>query len=278
MNQDMRVVQKKILEIAVYLDEFCKNHNIEYYLMGGSALGAIRHRGFIPWDDDFDVFMTYENYKKFIEACERHIDKERFYLQKEDTDEWPMFFTKLRMNNTTYLEDDTKGRKMHHGFFVDIMCLNNTSKYVVIRYIQYLSARILTAYTLSKRGYITDKSVKKMAIGIAELIVTKRVKRILLRIVRGLNSSKPDYVGHFFGRAEFKKMIFPTYYLGNPRYVEFDGVEFPVPKFVEKYLETRFGKNFMQIPNQNVRDEYPVHASFVDVERGIDSLEFHSKG
>ena len=57
MNVDIKDFQYKILEIAFYFDEFCKKYDIEYYLMGGSALGAVRHHGFIPWDDDFDVFM-----------------------------------------------------------------------------------------------------------------------------------------------------------------------------------------------------------------------------
>jgi len=57
MNVDIKDFQYKILEIAFYFDEFCKKYDIEYYLMGGSALGAVRHHGFIPWDDDFDVIM-----------------------------------------------------------------------------------------------------------------------------------------------------------------------------------------------------------------------------
>ena len=61
----MNKVQVNLLEIVKYLDDFCKTEKITYYLMGGSALGAMRHKGFIPWDDDFDVFMDKYNYKKF---------------------------------------------------------------------------------------------------------------------------------------------------------------------------------------------------------------------
>ena len=83
MNVDIKDFQYKILEIAFYFDEFCKKYDIEYYLMGGSALGAVRHHGFIPWDDDFDVFMTFNNYHKFLHYASIHLDTEKFHLQRE---------------------------------------------------------------------------------------------------------------------------------------------------------------------------------------------------
>lgn len=111
MNVDIKDFQYKILEIAFYFDEFCKKYDIEYYLMGGSALGAVRHHGFIPWDDDFDVFMTFNNYHKFLHYASIHLDTEKFHLQRENSTEWPLFFSKLRMNGTTCIE---KGyNKMH---------------------------------------------------------------------------------------------------------------------------------------------------------------------
>ena len=67
-------LQNKILEIMVYIDAFCRSHEISYFLMGGSALGAVRHGGFIPWDDDLDIFMDYKNYKKFIELFDKEHD------------------------------------------------------------------------------------------------------------------------------------------------------------------------------------------------------------
>ena len=266
-------LQNKILEIAVYLDNFCREHGIVYYLMGGSALGAIRHQGFIPWDDDFDVFMTYDNYKRFLEACEKDLDKEHFYLQKENTPEWPLYFSKLRMNNTTFIEEDTKDRKMHKGIYVDIMCLNNTSKNKIYRYLQYLSARLLIAKTLALRGYNTTSVLKKVAMGIAKVFVRGPVERFLLGIVRGLNTRDTEYVGHFFGRAKFKHTSFPREYLGTPRYVKFSTAYLPVPEKVEKYLELRYGKDFMAIPDQKTRDRYPVHALFFDPNKNYTEYE-----
>jgi lipopolysaccharide cholinephosphotransferase len=267
MTEDMKVVQDKILEIALYLDEFCREHEITYYLMGGSALGAIRHQGFIPWDDDLDVFMTYDNYTKFIKKCEQHLDTERFYFQKEDTEEWPLFFSKLRMNNTTFIEEDTKDRNMHKGFYVDIMCLNNAHSNKFLRYIQYVSARLITARTLAVRGYITDSKVKKVMMFVARSFVRGYAMKILLGAVRGLNRTKTDYVGHFFGRAKFGNTSFPKEYLGKQRYVEFSNHFLPVPEKAEEYLTMRYGKNYMEMPDKRTRDQYPVHAFYVDTEK-----------
>ena len=273
VGRDNSGIHEKILEIVEYFDKFCQKHNIVYYMMGGSALGAIRHKGFIPWDDDFDVFMTYDNYSKFIEKCEHHLDVERFYLQKENTEEWPLFFTKLRMNNTTFIEADTRGRNMHKGFYIDIMCLNNVSDNLVYRYFQYLCARILVAKTLSIRGYFTDDKIKKVVMKIADVMVGEFVMKNLVSIVRSQNRKKTKFVAHFFGRAKFNNACFPKELLGEPRRVEFSGMLLPVPERVEEYLELRYGPNYMEIPDQKTREMYPPHAILVDPNKDYSCYE-----
>jgi|TARA_B110000879_G_C11097573_1_gene481720 lipopolysaccharide cholinephosphotransferase len=258
-------IQDKLLEIAVYFDIFCKKNNIIYYLMGGSALGAIRHKGFIPWDDDIDVFMTYHNYIKFIEACEKNLDTNNFYLQKENTKEWPLFFSKLRMNGTTFIEEDTKSRQMHQGFYIDIMCLNNVSSNFFYRYIQFLAARLITVKTIAKKGYITNSNLKKISMFIFKRLIGQNVLKQLVKIVRSLNNKDTKYVGHFFGRAKFKNTSFLRQYLGSPRYVKFSKIMLPVQCNVEKYLEIRYGPKYMEMPDEKTKSLYPSHSAFVDL-------------
>ena len=74
---ELEHLQKIILGITKYIDTLCKQNGIDYYLLGGSAIGAIRHLGFIPWDDDLDIVMDSSNYNKFVSVCREQLDKEK---------------------------------------------------------------------------------------------------------------------------------------------------------------------------------------------------------
>lgn len=276
MDWNMKQVQEKILEVALYLDEFCTENHIEYYLMGGSALGAMRHQGFIPWDDDFDVFMDYDNYVKFLEAGRKNLDGTRFYLQEENSKEWPLFFTKLRMNHTTFLEEDILERDMHKGFYVDVMCLNHAPDFWFFRFLQYGAARLLVARTLGQKGYATDNLPKKIALALSALMIRGAIFNGLLRFVRHWNHKDTLWVGHYFGRAKFPNTSFPKEFLGVPRRVPFEGNLLPVPERVEEYLALRYGPRYMDIPDEKTKAKYPVHAVFVDPDhdyRDYESVE-----
>lgn len=258
-------LQDKILEIMVYLHQYCESHNITYYLMSGSALGAMRHEGFIPWDDDLDIFMDYANYQKFIKCCETDLDTERFYLQKEDTKENPYFFSKIRMNGTTCMNPIVPWG--HQGIFVDIMCLNNAPEGKLARKVQYYAAGILKASAVARTKYPTKSVKKKFLLLVSKIIVGLGFKKLLLHLVRKYNKKPSKSSAHVFGRAKFQHSFYPTADFGNQRFVPFEKVMLAVPEKVEHYLTSRFGDRYMEMPDEATKAQYQTHAGFWDTKK-----------
>ena len=109
------------LKIAVEIKRICRKHEIPYFLTAGSILGAVRHRGFIPWDDDMDIGMLRADYDRFLEVCEAELGDE-FLLQTWDTDpDYPFSFAKVRLKGTHIVEGfSEKTDPQKNGLFVDI--------------------------------------------------------------------------------------------------------------------------------------------------------------
>lgn len=255
-------LQDKILELVVYFDNFCKENQIEYFLMGGSALGAMRHQGFIPWDDDFDVFMTFDNYEKFLYCAENYLDKEKFYFQKENTYEQPYFFSKIRMNGTTFIEDNTTRFDKHCGIYIDIMCLNNISDCNWKAKIQYFYAAILRTYALIQTGYKTKSLIKNITLKSVKLLVNEKTKNRLLNKIKKFNNRETKRYGHFFGRAKFLNACYRKSIFTSQNYVKFEKLMLPVPNGVQEYLENRFGRNYMELPDKKTLKIYASHAKY----------------
>lgn len=107
-------------EILCAFDTFCKKNTIEYSLFAGTLLGAIRHNGFIPWDDDVDVVMDAREFKKFIKLYKKNPEKGFFLSWIDCDDDYPLYIAKLRKENTEMREYDFRGIKMHNGVWIDI--------------------------------------------------------------------------------------------------------------------------------------------------------------
>lgn len=122
-------VKNTELEILCTIDEFCKKNNINYSLAYGTLIGAVRHKGFIPWDDDIDLWMSRNDYNKFIELwLQNPVDG--YVLQNTDLDpDFTQNFTKIRKDNTAFIQsEEEKQRRYHKGIFVDIFPLDRVSE------------------------------------------------------------------------------------------------------------------------------------------------------
>lgn len=163
MNKEetLKEVKKAELNILSTVDDFCQKNNIKYSLAYGTLLGAVRHKGFIPWDDDIDIWMTRENYNKFIRGWEQN-PVQGYILQNTDFEEdFSQNFTKIRKDNTAFIQtEEEKTMNYHKGIFIDIFPLDRVAKTPSKIAVQKLYAT-LTMLFYRKYAPPTEKGLKK---------------------------------------------------------------------------------------------------------------------
>lgn len=251
-------LQDKILETAVYMDKLCKENNITYYLMGGSALGAKRHGGFIPWDDDLDFFMTPDNYEKFRAVFNRVGDKDSFYLQEWGAVDGMVTISKIRMNGTTYIEESLKDWNIHHGIYVDIFILHNCPDNKISRFHQYIWAKYVVMKGLAEKGYSRRKGFLAFCLKIMSLLPSRFLLKHGLRQVYKYRNKKTKNYCNFLGKAVMKNGVYKKEYFLDGVYVPFEKVELKVPTNLHDFLTDRFG-DYMKPPSKD-RIKWEQHA------------------
>lgn len=257
-------LQDKILEIAVYMDEICKQNDISYYLMGGSALGAKRHGGFIPWDDDLDFFMTPDNYEKFREIFRKVGDKDKYYLQEWGAVDGMVTIAKIRMNGTTYIEESLKNWDIHHGIYVDIFILHNCPDNKISRFHQYIWAKYVIMKGLAERGYSRRKGFLGFCLKIMKLFPCKLFVRYGLKQVYKYRKKETKNYCNFLGKAVLKNGVYKKDYFSDGVYVPFEKVKLKVPSNIHDFLSDRFG-NYMEPPTkERIKWEQHAESWFVD--------------
>jgi len=256
-------LQDKILEVAKYVDSLCKEFDIDYCLMGGSALGAKRHGGFIPWDDDLDIFMTPDNYEKFREVFHAHGDHNRFYLQQWGLSDGMVTIAKVRMNGTTYIESTFKDWDMHHGIYIDIFILHNCPNNLLQQMHQCLWAKYVIMKGLAARGYNRRGGFLGFALKIMAMFPDRMWVKHGLKQVYKYRNVQSDYFCNFMGKAVFKNAIYKKEWFQPAEYAPFENTELKIPANVHDFLSSRFG-DYMQIPSPE-RIKWEQHAESWDI-------------
>jgi lipopolysaccharide cholinephosphotransferase len=251
-------LQDKILEIALYIDHVCSRFNIDYCLMGGSALGAKRHEGFIPWDDDLDLFMTPENYDKFKKAFLEHGDHEQYYLQEWGAVDDMVTIAKIRMNGTTYLEGSLKDWDIHHGIYVDIFILHVCPNNKLQQMYQCLWAKYVIMKGLAIRGYNRRGGFLGFALKIMAKMPDKFLVKYGLLQVYKYRNKKTNYYCNFLGKAVFRNAIYKREWFEPTEYAPYETVKLRIPTNLHDFLSFRFG-DYMKIPSPE-RIKWEQHA------------------
>lgn len=265
-SQSVKQVQQKILEVMKYIDELCRDNGIVYYIMGGTALGAVRHGGFIPWDDDLDIFMTPSEYEKFKKVFEAE-NSSLFALQEWRTTPDYLEYAKVRMNGTTFIEEAFKDRKdLHQGIYVDIMILHKVPENKFIQKLVYYESKFVTLYALSQRNWKPKSTSQKLVLKSLKLMPCKLMAKCFYRRIYKYDDMKTNFnYCYWITPAKFRSGLFDSSFFSDPVDIPFEDTVLLGSKKIKEYLEYRYG-DYMKLPSKEAQ-QAAVHAMLFDVNR-----------
>ena len=262
----LRRHQEAMFFMLCELDAICRRNGIRYQLFAGTALGAVRHGDFIPWDDDLDVVMLREDYERFLRIAPGELDPVRYYLQGEFSEHWSMFFSKLRLNNTACIERQIpRDRLMHQGIYIDIFPCDNLSDSGVVAAAQFLASKVVIAQSLYRRGYLTNSLLKRLVMQITRILPREPFRRFVLRRWDGGSRMVHTFFG---GASRFKKNVFPREWLATSVELPFEGRDFPVSAHYDELLTRLYGDYMTPLPEAERAKK--VHAELVDLDHSYE--------
>lgn len=254
--------QQQLLQIEIlnHMDLFCKKNDIEYFLIGGTALGVARHQGFIPWDDDIDIGMTRANYERFRLLAKKSIS-DNCFVQTTDTDKFsPYPYIKIRMNGTRFVEWAVRKSKMHQGIYIDIFPYDKVPEDEALRKAQFKSVQFYSKlFSWKKTPSMSFHHKGRWG------------KQCLRKILRAPLFLIPDYI--ILNRLEGKMieyelsesntyacLLFPKYMVESMTHDVlyplkeglFENRLYPVPNKLHEYLTTHYGE-YMKLPPEAER-------------------------
>lgn len=247
----MNELQQCLYEMLCDIQVICDKHNIEFFLVEGNALGAKRHGGFIPWDDDLDIAMTRDNYDKLkdVMLSDDGITKKYFYQDHKTDAHYPIPFAKIRKNNTIFLEEETKDIDMHQGVYIDVFPMDYLAENKMVRIFQMFACQL---YEALLRKNVPRNIVKRCVVNIiCGLHIEKGAMKLFEKMIRNFNKQTSKYHAFYMCGDGFvleNNQVFPA------KTINFESGTFPVFNELEEYLEMKYG-DYMQIPSPEQREQ-----------------------
>ncbi len=282
-NNWLDKLHKEELRILDEFDRICKENNLRYFLSGGTLIGAVRHKGFIPWDDDIDVAMPRADYEKFIECCKKDLGEE-FYLDAFEVNKKAFrLYAKLKLKNTLFVENYVKNiQTIDHGIFIDIFPYDNIDEAYSKDHLAKENFRQnvtkLVNLKSGMKNYLSEyRKTHRLLMFFVDIFLKICPRKLLLSIEKKkISANKNDnakYMSNMTGGLSLEKEthlktdVFPTVDL------EFEGKKYCCPKEYDMILTKIYG-DYMTLPPVEKRVTHnPVIVKFSDGE----TIEFQKE-
>lgn len=275
-----RQLQQVSLNILLYFDDFCKKNNLTYYLCGGCCIGTIRHGGFIPWDDDVDVFMPRIDYEKLKSIW---VDTEQYEIEYA-SEQCRCYSTLTRINdrNTTFISTYTKDLDTPHGVAMDVFPLDGCPKGIK-RKAQKVWALLYSLYVVGKAPTNHGKAVESIGkIGLM-LVPGWKLKCKVWKFCEKQMSkyliTECDYITELCAGPGYMQNDYPKEAFDHPIMKTFEGYELPIPVGYDAYLKMAFG-NYLELPPEEKRVAHHEY-ELIDLNTGYKQyrgIKYFTKG
>ena len=258
MKQFLTTNEIKQIELSIldYIDSICKENSIKYYLAYGTLLGAVRHKGFIPWDDDIDIYMLRDDYMKLIQIMKNKKENRYQLLSIYNDLDYTYEFVKVVDVKTSLIVKNIN-HSAKEGVWVDVFPLDTLSKCIKIQkfFINiFVACRILSVY---QKFPFEKRSIVFYPLWIVSKIIGPRY---FLKVTdRMAKMGRNDEMVGYMASMGVSKYYFPKEWCLNTCLVDFEGKKYPAFEHYDEYLKFQYG-NYMQLPPEDKRVSHPVDA------------------
>lgn len=260
-NYDVEQVHKRIIKILLALDKVCQEYNLTYYIWAGTMLGAIRHNGFIPWDDDLDIAMPRSDYNKLMEHAAEWMPQPYEVVSSETDPTYPLPFAKIQDASTTLIE------RMHlrylGGIYIDVFPIDGVPTNKLQRRLHFAKyeywKRVL--YLLHRDPYKHGKGPSSwIPLLCRRLYTMQEVQKNIRRLLMKYDYNYCDFVADYDDgmKGTMNKNI-----LGNPQHYSFDGERVNGVEQYDIYLKNKYG-DYMTPPPVAKQRQHNFH--YLDLE------------
>lgn len=270
METKLRKLQLTELEILIEIDKFCKKNDIKYSLYAGTLLGAVRHKGFIPWDDDLDICMSRSEYIRFINLWNESHPDGYMIQNKLNSPDFSQSFSKIRKDHTTFMQEGEKPGRYHMGIFVDVFPIDRIPNGKLSR---YLFLWRCMKYQLFIREYIPKKNgkfIKFISRIILKITPPNTRKKKCNKLLKTLTKNNKDKSLNTVAIETYSTMCvpLPPDLMEEFIDIEFEGRMFKCVKKCDEYLKIKFN-DYMRFPPVNERT-WKHHPIILDFDRNYE--------